>query len=56
MGTIVAHMNEKEPIFKAGTTKQRNKRVLYKKKERKYLGTKVPHASIKEQLLQIGMH
>ena len=56
MGTIVPQMNEKEPIFKAGTTKQRNKTFLYRKKERKHLGTKVPQASIKEQLLQKGTH
>jgi len=56
IGTIGPQMNEKEPIFKGGTAKERNKRSFTRKKERKYLGTKVPHPSIKEQLFQKGMH
>jgi len=31
MGTIVPQMNEKEPIFKAGTTIERNKRSFTRK-------------------------
>ena len=31
MGTIVPQVNKKEPIFKAGTVLERNKRSLTKK-------------------------